>query len=142
MFVPRKITQAVARIVQGTQQKLLLGNLDAVRDWGHASEYVEAMWLMLQQAQPDDYIIATGCAHTIREFLQQTFALAGIAHWEHYIEHEPSLMRPVEIDSLIGDARKAREKLGWRPTITFPQLIELMMRYDLGLVKGESMITG
>ena len=119
----RKVTNAVARIKLGLQDSITLGNLDASRDWGYAGDYVEAMWMMLQQDEPDDYVIATGETHTIRELLDVAFALAGIDDWEPYVEQDPRFYRPAEVDLLIGDASKAREVLGWKPTVGFEELV-------------------
>src|SRR3989440_1963220 len=120
-FVTRKITRAVAAIKAGLQKKLYLGNLDAKRDWGYAKEYVEAMWLMLQQDAPDDYVVATGETHSVREFLEEAFSRAGL-DWQEYVEIDPQYYRPAEVDLLIGDASKARRALGWEPKTTFRDL--------------------
>ena len=125
-FVTRKITRAVAHIQAGMQDKLYLGNLDARRDWGYAKEYVEAMWLMLQQEGPDDYVIATGETHSVREFLEEAFGCVGM-DWKDYVEHDPRYERPAEVDLLIGDAAKAKAKLGWEPRTTFHGLVRLMV---------------
>ena len=125
-FVTRKITRAVANIKAGLQDKLYLGNLDAKRDWGYAKEYVEAMWLMLQQETPDDYVIATGETHSVREFLEEAFHHAGL-DWKKYVEYDARYERPAEVDLLIGDASKAKEKLGWEPRTTFQELVRLMV---------------
>ena len=130
-FVTRKITNAVARIKLGLQEELVLGNLDAKRDWGYAGDYVEAMWLMLQQDQPDDYVIATGEAHTISEFLDLAFSYVGISDWGSLVRQDPLFMRPAEVDLLVGDASKARETLGWVPKVSFPDLVALMVENDL-----------
>src|SRR5207253_1403906 len=116
-FVTRKITNGVARIKLGLQSDMALGNLDARRDWGFAGDYVRAMWLMLQQDQPDDFVIATGATHPVREFVEKAFAAAGICDWEQYVRVDPRFFRPAEVDHLIGDATKAREVLGWQPTV-------------------------
>jgi len=129
-FVTRKITRAVAHIKYGLQDKLYLGNLDARRDWGYAPDYVEAMWLMLQQPQPDDYVVGAGEAHSVREFVELAFDHAGL-DWRPYVEIDPHYRRPAEVDHLLADARKAREKLGWRPTIGFEDLVRLMVDADL-----------
>jgi GDPmannose 4,6-dehydratase len=129
-FVTRKITRALARIVAGQQKKLYLGNLDARRDWGYAKDYVRAMWLMLQQDQADDYVIATGETHSIREFLDVAFGLVKL-DWQQYVEIDPRYFRPTEVDLLLGDATKAKNKLGWQPLITFKQLVEIMVNADL-----------
>lgn len=133
-FVSRKITLAAARISMGLQDKLFLGNLDAKRDWGHAADYVRAMWLMLQQDRPDDYVIATGETHSIREFLDEAFGYLGM-DWSRFVEIDPNLFRPAEVDLLIGDPKKAREKLGWTPQITFRDLVHGMMKHDLAALK-------
>lgn len=129
-FVTRKITHAVARIQAGLQDKLYLGNLDAKRDWGYAKEYVEAMWLMLQQAKPDDYVIATNDTHTVREFLDEAFGLVKL-DWHKYVEIDPRYYRPAEVDLLIGDPSKAKKKLGWEPKTTFKGLVKLMVEADI-----------
>jgi len=129
-FVTRKITRAVAQIKAGMQDKLYLGNLDAKRDWGYAKEYVEAMWLMLQQDQPDDYVIATGETHTVREFLEEAFTHAGL-NWKDYVEHDARYERPAEVDLLIGDPSKAKLKLGWEPRTTFYDLVRLMVDEEI-----------
>lgn len=136
-FVTRKITRAVARIVAGKQKKLFLGNLDSQRDWGYAKDYVRAMWLMLQQDQPDDYVVATNQTHTIRKFLDLSFNFVNLK-WEDYVEFDPRYLRPAEVDLLIGDASKAKEKLGWEPSITFEQLVALMVDSDLKAIGVES----
>ncbi|SFC68738.1 GDP-mannose 4,6-dehydratase [Streptomyces aidingensis] len=135
-FVTRKITRAVARIHAGLQKKLYLGNLDAVRDWGYAPEYVEAMWLMLQQDEPDDYVVATGQSATVRQFLAAAFAAAGL-EWTDYVRYDPKYERPSEVDALIGDAGKAREKLGWQPVTGWRELAELMVRADIETLEAE-----
>jgi GDPmannose 4,6-dehydratase len=122
----------VARIKLGLQDKLTLGNLGASRDWGYARDFCEAMWLMLQQAEPDDYVIATGESHTIGELLEHAFAAAGIDEWEHLVVSDPRFTRPAEVDILTGDPTKAREKLGWKPEVTFPELVRMMVEHDLG----------
>lgn len=129
-FVTRKITRAVAHIKADLQNKLYLGNLDAKRDWGYAKEYVEAMWLMLQQAKPDDYVIATGKAHTVREFLEEAFEYAGL-DWEKYVEFDPRYLRPAEVDLLLGDASKANKQLGWQPKTGFKELVKIMVDADI-----------
>lgn len=135
-FVTRKITRAVAHIKAGLQDKLYLGNLDSKRDWGYAKEYVEAMWLMLQQDKPDDYVIATNETHTIREFLEVAFGHVGLK-WENYVEIDPRYYRPAEVDLLIGDYKKAEEKLGWKPKTTFKELTELMVDEDIKSLKDQ-----
>jgi GDPmannose 4,6-dehydratase len=130
-FVTRKVSNGVARIKLGLQEKVTLGNLEAARDWGYAGDYVEAMWLMLQQDEPDDYVIATGETHTIRELLELAFAAAGIDGWENYVESDERFMRPAEVDILTGDASKARERLGWTPKVSFAELVTMMVEADL-----------
>lgn len=132
-FVTRKITHAVARIKAGLQDKLYLGNLDSKRDWGYAKEYVEAMWLMLQQDEPDDYVVATNETHTNKEFLDIAFGRVGLK-WQDYVEIDERYMRPAEVDLLIGDATKAEQKLGWKPKTTFKGLVELMVDADIELL--------
>ncbi len=132
-FVTRKITRAVARIVAGQQKKLYLGNLDAKRDWGYAKDYVQAMWLMLQQDQPDDYVVATGETHSVKEFLNLAFSHVNLK-WEDYVEFDPRYLRPAEVELLIGDPAKAKAKLSWQPSVTFPELVALMVNADLQAV--------
>jgi GDPmannose 4,6-dehydratase len=129
-FVTRKITRAVAQIKAGMQDKLYLGNLEAERDWGYAKEYVEAMWLMLQQDSPDDYVIATGETHSVREFLEEAFSCVGL-DWRDHVETDPKYYRPSEVDLLVGDAGKAKRKLGWEPKVSFKELITMMVESDL-----------
>ena len=130
-FVTRKISNAVARIKLGVQQDISLGNLDAKRDWGYAGDYVKAMWLMLQQDEPDDYVVATGETHSIEEFLELAFAEVGISDWHPYVTQDPKFFRPAEVDLLIGDPTKAKTKLGWTPEVDFPQLVKMMVENDL-----------
>lgn len=130
-FVTRKITRGIARIKAGLDKKIYLGNLDAKRDWGYAPDYVEAMYLMLQQDKPDDYVIATGETHTVREFLEETFKYAGLGDWQQYVETDPRYLRPAEVDVLMGDASKAKEKLNWQPKIKFADLCKVMVDNDL-----------
>ncbi|MBV9286113.1 MAG: GDP-mannose 4,6-dehydratase [Acidimicrobiia bacterium] len=130
-FVTRKVSNGVARIKLGLQEKVTLGTLETARDWGFAGDYVEAMWLMLQQDEPDDYVIATGETHTIRELLELAFAAAGIDGWEKYVESDQRFMRPAEVDILTGDATKARERLGWKPRVSFSELVTMMVEADL-----------
>ncbi len=134
-FVTRKITLAVAHIQAGLQDKVTLGNLDAKRDWGYAKEYVEAMWLMLQQPEPDDYVIATGETHSVREFLEEAFGIAGL-DWQKHVEFDPRYLRPAEVDLLIGDGGKAEKQLRWKPKTTFKQLVKLMVEADIELLKA------
>jgi GDPmannose 4,6-dehydratase len=130
-FVTRKVTNAVARIKLGVQDDITLGNLDSKRDWGYAGDYVKAMWMMLQQAEPDDYVIATGQTHSIEDLVERAFAEIGIDDWRPYVRQDPKFLRPAEVDLLIGDASKAREKLGWQPEVMFPELIAMMVANDL-----------
>ncbi len=130
-FVTRKVTQAVARISLGLQESLTLGNLDARRDWGFAGDYVEAMWLMLQQETADDYVISTGQTQSIRALLDAAFTVVGIDDWSNYVFQDPQFMRPAEVDLLVGDSAKAREKLGWVPRVGFEELIRMMVESDL-----------
>ena len=130
-FVTRKVSQAVARITLGLQDELVMGNLDAERDWGYAGDYVEAMWLMLQQPVGDDFVIATGETHSIRELLDVAFRRVGIDDWTRYVRQDERFLRPAEVDRLIGDASKAREVLGWRPRVGFEELVHLMVDADL-----------
>jgi GDPmannose 4,6-dehydratase len=135
-FVTRKITRALGRIKLGLQDKLYLGNLDARRDWGHAADYVRAMWMMLQQGEPDDFVIATGGNHSVREFLELAASYAGV-EWQSCVEKDPRYFRPTEVDSLQGDASKARRVLGWRPEIAFETLVRSMVEHDLELAQQE-----
>jgi len=128
-FVSRKITKAVARIKIGVQQKLFLGNLDARRDWGYAGDYVEAIWLMLQQDKPDDYVIATGETHSVRDFLNEAFGSLDL-DWNKYVEIDPRYYRPTEVDLLLGDATKAKRQLGWQPKVRFTELVRMMVEAD------------
>ncbi|MEK9186117.1 MAG: GDP-mannose 4,6-dehydratase [Patescibacteria group bacterium] len=128
-FVSKKITNGVARIKAGLDKKLYLGNLDAIRDWGYAPEYVEAMWLMLQQPEPDDYVVATGESHTVREFVEESFKLAGM-DWKQCVEIDPRYHRPSETPELRGDYSKAKNKLGWEPKVKFKSLIKIMLEHD------------
>lgn len=135
-FVTRKITRAVAHIRAGLQRKLYLGNLDAKRDWGYAKEYVEAMWLMLQQEHADDYVVATGETHSVREFLAEAFSYVGL-DWQDYVEIDPNYYRPAEIELLLGDPSKAKRQLGWEPRVTFQDLVRLMVDADMAALRGE-----
>ena len=134
-FVTRKITRAVARILAGRQKTLFLGNLDARRDWGYAPDYVRAMWLMLQQDQPDDYVVATGETHTVREFVELAFGQVGL-DWQKHVEVDPAYFRPAEVDILLGDAGKARRQLGWEPSTSFAELVRIMVEADLELERA------
>ncbi len=140
-FVTRKITRAVGRIKEGLQQKLFLGNLDAKRDWGFAGDYVEAMWLMLQQDKPDDYVVATGQAHSVREFVELAFGEAGL-DWKQHVEIDPRYLRPTEVDFLQGDAGKAEARLGWKPRVQFGELVRMMVAHDIDLARRERLLTG
>ena len=137
-FVTRKVTNAVARIKLGLQKELVLGNLDAKRDWGFAGDYVKAMWLMLQQDEPDDYVISTGEAHSIEDLVRVAFAEVGIDNWQDYVRQDPKFFRPAEVDLLIGDSTKAREKLGWEPEVNFQQLIAMMVENDLAIESAKA----
>jgi GDPmannose 4,6-dehydratase len=130
-FITRKVTNAVARIALGLQEELRLGNLEARRDWGFAGDYVEAMWLMLQQDEPDDFVIATNETHTVRELVDVAFRHVGIADWERHVVIDPRFYRPAEVDLLIGDATKANTKLGWKPKVDFPSLVQKMVDSDI-----------
>ncbi len=136
-FVTRKITRAATRIREGVQEKLYLGNLSAKRDWGYAGDYVEAMWLMLQQDRPEDYVIATGESHSVQEFLELAFERVGL-DWREYVETDPRYLRPAEVDLLVGDASKAREQLGWTPATSFERLVEIMVDADWELARNEA----
>ncbi len=129
-FVTKKVTRALARIKLGLQDKLYLGNLDAKRDWGYSPEFAEAMWLMLQQDQPDDYVIATGETHSVREFLEEAFGYAGL-DWREYVEIDPRYFRPLEVESLRGDASKAKRRLNWEPKVRFKELVRIMVDADI-----------
>ena len=137
-FVTRKISDGVARIKLGLADHISLGNLDAKRDWGYAPDYAEAMWLMLQQDTPDDYIVATGETYSIRDFLKAAFNYVGITDWEKYIKQDPRFMRPAEVDVLRGNYKKAEEKLGWKPKTTFTELVEKMVSNDLNLLQNQN----
>jgi GDPmannose 4,6-dehydratase len=130
-FVTRKVTNAVARIKLGLQSEIVLGNLDSKRDWGYAGDYVKAMWLMLQQDQPDDYVVATGTTSSIEDLVRLAFAEVGIENWHDYVRQDPKFFRPAEVDMLIGDATKARTVLGWQPEVQFPELVKMMVANDL-----------
>ena len=138
-FVTRKITRAATRIKLGLQKKLYLGNVDARRDWGFAGDYVKAMWLMLQQDQPEDYVIATGETHSVREFLDEVFGYLDL-DWRPYVEKDPRYYRPAEVDILLGDASKAKRQLGWEPTVTFRQLARMMIDEDMKLARREAIL--
>ncbi|HWO75366.1 MAG TPA: GDP-mannose 4,6-dehydratase [Bacillus sp. (in: firmicutes)] len=129
-FVTRKITDGVAKIKLGLQNELRLGNLEAKRDWGFAGDYVKAMWLMLQQEVPDDYVIATGETHTVKDFIEIAFQYVGL-DWRNHVVQDPKFIRPAEVDLLLGDSAKAKDKLGWQPTVSFEQLVQMMVEHDL-----------
>ena len=135
----RKITRAVGRIKEGLQHKLFLGNLKAKRDWGFAGDYVEAMWLRLQQTEPDDYVVATGDSHSVHELVELAFAEVGL-DWEKYVEIDPRYFRPTEVDALHGDASKARQRLGWQPKVGFKDLVKMMVKHDIELAKREGIL--
>lgn len=139
LFVTRKITQAACRIKLGLQHELRLGNIDACRDWGFAGDYVEAMWLMLQQDQPDDYVIATGETHSVREFLDEVFGFLDL-DWHKYVQSDPQFLRPAEVDVLRGDATKARTRLNWSPRVSFRELARLMTESDMKLAQREKLL--
>jgi len=138
-FVTRKITRAAARIKMGLQNELYLGNLDARRDWGYAKEYVEMMWLMLQQDTPDDYVVATNETHSVKDFCQEAFGAIGL-DWEKYVKYDQRYERPAEVDLLIGNPEKARRKLGWEPKVRFKELVKIMVEHDLEEAKREARI--
>ena len=135
-FVTRKITRAATRIKIGLQKKLFLGNLDAKRDWGFAGDYVEAMWRMLQADEPDDYVVSTGETHSVKEFLEETFRQLDL-DWQEYVDVDPRYLRPTEVELLLGDASKARKKLGWKPRVDFKALVKMMVESDLRLAEAE-----
>jgi GDPmannose 4,6-dehydratase len=132
-FVTRKITQAIARIIAGQQKKLYLGNLDARRDWGYAPEYVELMWLILQQNEPNDYVVGTGESHSVREFVEEAFSYVGL-DWRDNVAIDPKYFRPLDVDSLIADSTKASDSMGWRATISFKQLVRIMVDADMQML--------
>lgn len=134
-FVTRKITSAAARIKLGLQKELFLGNLDAKRDWGYSGDYVKAMWMMLNHKKADDYVICTGETHSVKEFAEEAFKCVGIKDWEKYVKVDPNLIRPAEVNLLIGDYTKAKEVLGWKPEVDFKQLVNMMVEADLELEK-------
>lgn len=138
-FVTRKITRAVGRIKTGIQKKLYMGNLDARRDWGFAGDYVEAMWMMLQHSEPGDFVVATGEAYSVRQFLDEAFAHVGL-DWKEYVEIDPMYFRPTEVDYLMGDSSKARSAFGWRPRTSFRQLVQMMVDHDLQLAQDEQLL--
>jgi len=136
-FVTRKITNAIARIKLGLQEELVMGDLHPKRDWGYAGDYVQAMWAMLQQDEPDDYVVATGQTHTVEEFVTLAFENAELDDWPRYVRQDPRFLRPAEVDLLVGDARKAHAKLGWHPQVTFPELVKLMVDHDLKVERAK-----
>jgi len=136
-FVTRKITRSLARIKSGKDKKLYLGNLEAKRDWGYAPEYIEAMWIMLQHSKADDFVLATDENHSVKEFLEEAFKYVGLGNWQQYVEIDPKLFRPAEVEYLIGDSRKAKEKLGWEPKVKFKDLVRIMIDSDFRANKVE-----
>jgi GDPmannose 4,6-dehydratase len=140
-FVTRKITRAVGRIKAGLQDELRMGNTTALRDWGYAPEYIEAMWLMLQQDKPDDYVIGTGTQHSVQEFIDKAFESAGLDK-EKYVKIDQKFMRPSEVDTLIADSNKAKSVLGWVPKVNFENLVERMVKYDIELAQKEKVVLG
>jgi GDPmannose 4,6-dehydratase len=139
-FVTRKITRALGRIKLGLQKKLFLGNLESKRDWGYAADYVEAMWMMLQEDEPDDYVVATGESHSVREFLDIAGEYCGL-DWKKYVEIDPRYYRPTEVDYLLGDSTKIRQKTGWKPRVTFEELVRMMVEHDIELANQEQTLT-
>ncbi|MFZ9630241.1 MAG: GDP-mannose 4,6-dehydratase [Ilumatobacteraceae bacterium] len=137
-FVTRKVTNSVARIKLGLQKEIVMGDLEPQRDWGYAGDYVRAMWMMLQQDEPDDYVIATGKTHSIRDLLDRAFGEIGIDDWTPYVRQDPKFFRPAEVDLLIGDCTKARDKLGWTPEVDFPSLISMMVAHDLAIESAKA----
>jgi len=137
-FVTRKISHGVAKIYLKLADHLVLGNLDAKRDWGFAGDYVKAMWMMLQQERPDDFVVATGENHSVAEFVEEAFKVIGIANWKKYVKISKDFFRPAEVDFLVGDASRARKILGWKPTVNFSQLVEMMVQADIELLKKNS----
>jgi GDPmannose 4,6-dehydratase len=136
-FVTRKVTDGIARITLGLADHLALGNLDACRDWGFAGDYVRAMWMMLQQDRPDDYVIATGVTHSVRTLVERAFRCAGL-DWRRFVRIDPALFRPAEVDQLVGDPSKARHTLGWRPSVAFDELVSMMVDADLARLSMRS----
>ena len=137
-FVTRKISNAAVRIKLGLQHELVMGTLDAKRDWGYAGDYVKAMWMMLQQDEPDDFVISTGEAHTVQEFVEKAFAHAGLDNWAKYVRQDPKFLRPAEVDLLIGDSAKAKAVLGWEPEVGFDELVKMMVDNDMALEKAKA----
>ncbi len=140
-FVTRKVTHQVARIKCGLSKKLLMGNLDSKRDWGFAGDYVRGMWLILQQPEPEDFVLATGKTHSVRDLLEAAFDAAGL-DWQKYVEIDPKLIRPAEVDSLCGNATKAHDKLGWKPRVSFEELIKMMVDADLDTIRKSDNLAG
>jgi GDPmannose 4,6-dehydratase len=140
-FVTRKVSLGAAAIKLGLSDKLVMGNLEARRDWGYAGDYVDAMWRMLQQPEGEDYVVATGETHSIRDLLATAFDVVGIENWEDYVEQDPDLLRPAEVDALVGDAAKARQKLGWAPTVSFTELVRMMVESDLEQMQARKVET-
>jgi GDPmannose 4,6-dehydratase len=140
-FVTRKVTRAVARISLGLQETISMGNLDARRDWGFAGDYVHAMWAMLQQPEPSDYVIATGETNSVRDLLDIAFARVGVSDWSPLVEQDPRFLRPAEVDALIGDSSKAREAFGWEPTVDFPELVHLMVDNDVAVERQRASLS-
>jgi GDPmannose 4,6-dehydratase len=138
-FVTRKITRAATRIKLGLQSKLYLGNMDARRDWGYAGDYVEAMWLMMQAAEPDDFVVATGETHSVKEFVEATFGHLNL-DWKEYVAIDPRYFRPAEVDLLHGDASKARKVLGWKPKVDFKSLVRIMVEHDMKIAEREKIL--
>jgi len=138
-FVTRKITRAATRIKLGMQDELYLGNLEARRDWGYAKDYVEMMWIMLQQERPDDYVVATNETHSVRDFCEEAFGLLGL-DWKKHVKHDSRYERPSEVELLIGDPEKARRQLGWEPKVRFKELVKIMVEHDLELARQEMQI--
>ena len=134
----RKISHGVAKIYLKHTDNLVLGNLDAKRDWGFAGDYVKAMWMMLQQNKPSDFVVATGENHSVAEFVKEAFEVIGIKNWEKHVKISKDLFRPAEVDFLVGDASRAKKILNWKPTVTFPQLVEMMVKADIELLKKNS----
>lgn len=137
-FVTRKVSLAVAAIKLGLRERFTIGNLDARRDWGFAGDYVEAMWAMLQQPHGGDFVVATGRTHSVRDLIAQAFAVVDIDDWERYVDTDPALLRPAEVDLLVGDASRAREVLGWKPTVEFAELVQMMVEADLRVLRAEA----
>jgi GDPmannose 4,6-dehydratase len=140
-FVTRKITRALGRIKMGLQEKLFLGNLDSRRDWGYAGDYIEAMWCMLQQSKPDDFVVCTGISYSVRDFLDAAAECAGL-DWHRFVETDPRYLRPTEVDFLLGDGSKAQQALGWKPRVSFSELVRRMVEHDIELARQEHLLAG